>query len=351
MNSMAEVTDRVVFGGVDTHKDTVHVAAVDGLGRHLADAEFATTSAGYGAALGWLGGHGVVELVGVEGTGSYGAGIATAFSAADVAVVEVNRPDRATRRRVGKSDPIDAYAAAQAVASGRATATPKDHTTAVEALRVLGLVRTSAVRARTAAFNESAALIVTAPAGLRESLTGLTRTRKLTTCAGYRPGPDLTDPTTATKAALRRLAVRIGDLSAEIDAADRQLDTLTQATAPTLRDRLGVGPETAATLLVAVGGNPHRMRSEPALAMLCGAAPLPASSGRTIRHRLNRGGNRQANRALHVIALTRLRHDPATRAYRDRRTAQGRSKREVMRCHKRQIVRELYPILRDTLTT
>lgn len=351
MSSMAEVTGRVVFGGVDSHQDTVHVAAVDGLGRHLADAEFGTTRAEYGAALGWLSGHGVLELVGIEGTGSYGAGIATAFSTADVAVVEVNRPDRASRRRLGKSDPIDAYAAAQAVASGRATATPKDHTTAVEALRVLGLVRASAVKARTVAFNEFAALVVTAPARLRESLTGLTRTKKLAVCAGYRPGPDLVDPTTATKTALRRLAGRIGDLCTEIDAADRELDTLTQATAPALRARLGVGPETAATLLVAVGGNPHRMRSEPALAMLCGAAPLPASSGRTIRYRLNRGGNRQANRALHVIAVTRLRHDPATRAYRNHRIAKGRTQRDVMRCLKRQIVRELYPILRDTLTT
>lgn len=351
MSSMSEVTDRVMFGGVDTHKDTVHVAAVDQLGRHLADAEFATTSAGYGAALGWLAGHGTVEKVGIEGTGSYGAGIAAAFSRAGVAVVEVNRPDRATRRRLGKSDPVDAYAAAEAAASGRASATPKDHATIVESIRVLHLVRASAVKSRTVALNELASLIVTAPARLRETLTGLGDAETLARCAGYRPGTAVHDSTVATKTALRRLAARIDDLSTEITAADRELDTLTQAAAPTLRAQYGIGPETAATLLVAVGGNPNRMHSEAALAMLVGVAPLPASSGRTTRHRLNRGGNRQANRAVHIIALTRLRRDPRTRAYRDRRLAEGRTNKEAMRCLKRHIARQLYPLLRATLTT
>ena len=346
MSSMAEV-----FGGIDTHKDTVHVAAVDPLGRHLTDAEFSTDRAGYAAALAWLSRHGVLGRVGIEGTGSYGAGIAAAFTAAGVDVVEVNRPDRATRRRLGKSDPIDAYAAAQAVVSGRATAVPKDHTTVVEAIRVIHGVRATAVKARTAALLELDAFVVTAPAPLREALTGLAGARRVTICASWRPGTDRADPTTATKTALRRLARRIQALTVEITDADHDLDSLTRAAAPQLRAILGVGPETAATVLIAAGANTDRISSEAALAMLFGVAPIPASSGRTHRHRLNRGGHRQANRALHMIALTRLRRDPRTRAYRDRRTAEGHTKKEIIRCLKRYIARELYPVLTAALTT
>ena len=351
MISIAEVPAGLVFGGVDTHKDTVHVAAVDAIGRRLADAEFPTTRVGYADALRWLRGHGDLAKVGIEGTGSYGAGIATEFAAASVEVVEVNRPDRAERRRAGKSDPIDAYAAATAAASGRASAIPKDRTAAVESLRVLWVVRAGAVKARTAALNEIDSLLVTAPAPLRESLTGLSKTRRVTVCATWRRGTNLGDPTVATKNALRRLARRVTDLDTEIADADTELAALTTTHAPHLRAVFGVGPETAATLLVAAGANPHRIATEPAMAMLFGAAPVPASSGRTTRHRLNRGGNRQANRALHTIALTRLRHDPRTRAYRDRHLANGHTKKDAMRSLKRYIARELYPILRATLTT
>jgi transposase len=351
MASIAEVEAGALFGGIDTHKDTVHVAVVDQLGRHLGDREFATTGAGYASALAWLNGHGDIARAGVEGTGSYGAGITAAFTRAGVPVVEVDRPDRAARRRLGKSDPIDAYAAARAAASGRSTAVPKDHTGVVESIRVLHLVRASAVKARTVAYNELDALVVTAAAELRESLAGVSGQARARVCARLRPGPDLSDPATATKTALRRLAQRIGLLDTEAADALKQLDELTTKIAPALLAMPGVGPETAATLLVAIGANPQRVGSEAALAMLFGVAPLPASSGRTTRHRLNRGGDRQANRALHVIALTRLRIDPRTRAYRDRKLAQSHTKKDVMRCLKRYITRELYPILRATLTT
>lgn len=351
MTSIADVNGKPVIGGVDTHKDTVHVGAVDPIGRRLADVEFPTTTAGYNDALSWLRARGPLAKVGIEGTGSYGAGIAAAFTAASVEVVEVNRPDRAERRRAGKSDPIDAYAAATAAASGRATAVPKDHTTAVESLRVLQLVRSSAVKARTAALNQLDSLIVTAAAPLRESLTGLSTTARLHMCAAWRPGTGLSDPTTATKVALRRLARRIGELTTEITTANTEIDTLTRAVAPQLRDVYGVGPDTAATLLIAAGANPHRIGTEPAMAMLFGAAPLPASSGRTTRHRLNRGGDRQANRALHTIAITRLGRDQRTQAFRDRQLANGHTKKDAIRSLKRYIARELYPILQATLTT
>ncbi|MGH8824717.1 MAG: IS110 family transposase [Jiangellaceae bacterium] len=338
-----------VFAGVDTHRDTHHVAVVDSLGRHLDDAQFATTPAGYAAALVFAAGFGPLAAAGVEGTGCYGAAFAAYLSGQGVAVVEVNRPDRATRRRSGKSDPLDAYAAAWAAASGRASAIPKAHTGIVEAIRVLHLTRRSAVKARTQTINQLKNLLVTAPAQLREQLRGLSTTALVDRCAGLRPSTDLTDPHTATKLALRRLARRHQQLSVEITDADTDLDTLTTTVTPRLRAQTGIGAEGAAKLLIAAGDNPDRMHSEAAYAHLCAAAPIPASSGRTDRHRLNRGGNRHANSALHTAALTRLQHCPRTRAYAARRTEQGLSPRDILRCLKRYIARELFPLLKADL--
>lgn len=340
---VVDVVDLVgVVGGIDTHRDTIHVAVVDGVGRQVADREFATTAAGYRAAVGWLNAHGHLVAVGVEGTSSYGVGIAGVLRADGVEVREVDRPERRERRRTGKSDPLDAYAAARAVLSARALGTPKTHDGPVEAIRVVKLARASAVKARTQAVNQLKNVVVTAPIGLRESLRTLTARDLVATCARLRPSGSLDDPTTTTKLVLRRLARRIHHLDVEITDALAELDQLTRAAAPTLRDQQGVGAEVAASLLVSVGDNRHRLRSEAAFAHLCGAAPIPASSGRTDRHRLNRGGDRDANRALYIVAITRLAHCPRTRAYAQRRREQGLSNRDIIRCLKRYIARDLY---------
>jgi transposase len=362
---MAEIAAQVtavsgveVVGGVDTHRDTVWVAVIDSVGRQVADREFATTPAGYAAAVAWLVGHGRLLRVGVEGTGCYGAGLAAVLRTHRIEVVEVDRPDRAARRRVGKSDPTDAYAAAWAALSGRAATIPKPHDGPVEAIRVLALTRSSAVKARTEAINQLKALLVTAPPALRDRLRDLTPAALITACAALQPASTdptdpLTDPLTTADAypvALATLAHRYQQLTTQISALDRQLDTLTAAAAPRLRATPGVGPQTAATLLTAAGDNPDRLRCEAAFAHLCAAAPIPASSGRTTRHRLNRGGHRQANAALHRIVITRLRIDPTTRAYAARRHTEGKTRREIIRCLKRYLARQLYPLLITDLT-
>lgn len=340
---------QIVVAGIDTHLDTHHVAVVTLTGEVLADAAFPATAAGYRALLDWLGSHGVIDRVGVELTGSYGAGLTRHLRSAGVAVLEVNTVDRATRARRGKDDRTDAIAAAGKVLAGTATATPKDTTGPVESLRLLHSARESAVKSRTQALNELQAVRTTAPAALREALP--TTTGALVTAAArLRPDPTRLDqPEQAAKLALRRLASRAQQLTEEIDAAGADITNLVRAIAPTLLAAVGVGPITAATLLVAVGDNFERIRSEAALARLTGTAPIPASSGKTNRHRLHRGGNRQANRAIHTIALTRLAHDPRTRAYRDRRLAEGLSKRDIMRALKRAIVREVFRNLRTDL--
>ncbi|WP_055592003.1 IS110 family transposase [Streptomyces hirsutus] len=334
-----------VFAGVDTHTDTHHAAVVDPLGRPLADREFPATTEGYRALLAWLDTFGIVRVVGVECTGSYGAGLTRVLTTAGLVVVEVNVLDRGTRHARGKSDPIDAYAAARAAASGRAHAIPKARTGMVEALRQLRVVRASAVKARTQAMNQLIGLRVTAPEPLRQALTGLARTALITTCLRLRPGADLTDPAHASRFALRQLARRIRRLTEEIDELEEHLTALTTAAAPDLAALFGVGTETAGQLLVTAGDNPERLRSEAAFAALCGAAPVPASSGRTDRHRLSRGGDRQANRALHMIAVVRMRYCPRTRAYVARRTQQGLTKKDIIRCLKRFIAREVYHAL------
>ena len=336
---------RQVTGGVDTHGRTHHAAVIDGLGRHLADREFPATAAGYRDLYAFLTFHGDLVAVGVEGTGAYGAELARHLAREGVTVIDVDRPDRKTRRMKGKSDPIDAYAAATAVASGRASGSPKARTGAVEAIRVLRIARRSAVKARTQAMNQIRGLLVSAPAALRAHLGDLPRTELIRTLARLRPGADLADPVNATKAALRRLARRHQLMDAEIAELDAELAPLVRQSAPGLLELFGVGLETAGQLLTTAGDNPERMRSEAAFAHLAGVAPIPASSGRTHRHRLNRGGDRAANNALHTITLVRMRYDERTRTYVERRTREGLSKKEIMRCLKRSIAREVYQAL------
>ena len=343
--------DSEIVGGVDTHKQAHVAAAVDGVGRLLGTSEFPATSRGYRDLLRWLRGHGVVSLIGVEGTGSYGAGLARYLAREGVPVVEVIRPNRQLRRRRGKSDPVDAEAAARAALAKEADVTPKSADGPVESMRMIRLARTSAVKARTQAANQIDALVTCAPQSLRSQLKGLSLRRLVERARRWRPG-DIQDPLSACRATIKGLARRWSQLGAEIAGYDKQLLRLTRRVCPELLARTGVGFEVASSLLVAAGDNPDRLRSEASFAALCGVSPLDASSGQQRRHRLNRGGNRDANRALWVVAMTRLRVDERTQAYAARRTKQGRTKREILRCLKRYIARELYSILRcNTLLT
>jgi transposase len=335
-----------VTAGIDTHKDTHTGAVLDSTGRLLGHHQFPTTPAGYAALLDWLRGHGEVERVGIEGTGAYGAGLARFLHRAGVAVVEVDRPDRKTRRRHGKSDPVDAEAAARAAQAGRATGTPKDRCGRIEALRVLRITRRSAVAARAHTQTRMKSLIITAPDELRARLRGRSNHDLIAHCATRRPDRGAAgDPETAAIIALRSLARLHHQLTVEIDDLDTLIAPLVQQINPTLCGLFGIGPDIAAQLLITAGENPDRLRSEAAFAMLCGVAPLPASSGRTTRHRLNRGGDRQANCALYRIVMCRLRWDPRTRAYLEHRTTAGKTKKDIIRSLKRYIAREVYTAL------
>ncbi|MGW2119303.1 IS110 family transposase [Streptomyces zhihengii] len=335
-----------VFGGVDSHAETIHVAVIGGNGGHLADAEFATTAAGYAAALAFLDAHGHVIAIGVEGTASYGAGFTRAARSHGHRVVEVNRPDRAERRRIGKSDPIDAYAAARAAFSGRASSRPKDDT--VAGIRALHNAARSAVKARTAALNQITHILFTAPESIRATYGRLKGTDRTAALARLRPAGDAVHVAVLT--ALKSLARRVKELTAEHTALIRALDGEATVQNPGLRAAHGVGPDTAAQLLITAGGNPERMRTEASFAALCGAAPVPASSGRTNRHRLSRGGDRAANAALYRIALVRMSSDSRTRDYVARQTAAGRTKKEIIRLLKRAIAREMFRCLTTTVT-
>jgi transposase len=338
-----------VAGGVDTHQDTHTAAALDGAGRLLGHQQFPATAAGYRQLLAWLRGFGSLLVVGIEGTGVYGAGLARHLAAAGVSMVEVDRPDRKARRSTGKSDPLDAQAAARAALARTRTGTPKDRTGQVEALRNLRVARRSAVEQRADCQRRIRSLIVTAPEPLRAQLRDLPTRRLIHQCAGLRPDPTrIGEPEQAAKTALRTLARRHHALSQEITELDTLIGPLVAQLNPDLLARAGVGPDVAGQLLVTAGQNTDRLHSEAAFAMLCGAAPLPASSGRTHRHRLNRGGDRQANAALHRVVLSRIRWDPRTRAYVARRTTEGLSKKDIIRCLKRMIARELYYLLRPT---
>ena len=350
--SMAD-PNRLVTLGVDTHLETHVAAALDGRGRLLDTLSLPTTSAGYQALLEWAAAFGTIDRVGVEGTGSYGAGLARWLRAQGIVVLEVDRPDRRTRRSRGKSDPFDAEAAARAVQSGRASGSPKAGTGQVEAIRVLRIARGSAMTARSRIANQLHALRVTAPQTLRDELVPLTLSELVRRASAFRVPAIIEGPSAATRMALRSLARRHSALSAEIAALDRHLRRLVTSAAPQLVARPGIGVDSAGQLLVTAGDNPARLRSDAAFGMLTGTSPVPASSGKTVRHRLNRAGDRQANCSLHMVVLTRMAHDPRTKAYIARRTAEGRTIPEIMRCLKRFVAREVYRLLLDSpaLTT
>ena len=334
--------ERAVTGGVDTHLDTHVAAALDRVGGVLGVEAFPVSAAGYGELLGWLRTFGSVHLVGVEGTGSYGAGLARHLRSAGVAVAEVDRPNRQLRRRQGKSDPVDAVEAARAAQSGRALGAAKHRDGSVEAIRTLVVARRSARAARVKALNQIRHLSFTAPDQLRDRLKGLSAHAVAIEVATLRPRPGGDPVTFATKVALRSLGRRVLALDVEKHALDELLGELVGAVADDLLCLYGVGVDSAAALLVAAGDNPERIRSEAAWAHLCGVAPIEASSGKTTRHRLDRGGDRHANAALWRIVMVRMRHEPRTRAYVARRVAEGRSKLEIIRVLKRYVAREVY---------
>jgi transposase len=336
---------RAITGGVDTHADAHVAAALDPIGGLLGVREFPVTPAGYAGLLGWLGGFGTVALVGIEGTGSYGAGLARHVAAAGIRVVEVDRSDRQDRRRQGKSDPLDAVSAARAAQSGRARGAPKGRDGAVEAIRALMAAKRSARSERTQTINQARSLLVTGPDDLRARFAGHTVAALVGGMAALRPRPGGTVGY-ATRVALRELGRRAEFLDGQIERLDELIIPLVTARAPSLLALHGVGPDTAALLLIAAGDHPERLRSEASWAHLCAVAPIPASSGKVTRRRLNPGGNREANHALWRIVITRMSNHPATRVYVERRTEEGLSKKEIIRCLKRYVAREVYRHLR-----
>ena len=333
-----------VTGGVDTHRDSHTAAALNHLGAVLGTATFPVTGAGYRQLLSWLGSFGPVNAVGVEGTGSWGAGLSRHLRTVGVEVWEVIRPNRQHRRRYGKSDPADAVAAARSVLNGEADGLPRGGTGPIEGIRLLKVARNSAVKQRTQAANQIRSVIATAPASLRASLEDIKHSLRSPEPPSDTGPANPTDPYQAAKLTLKVLSARDGSGSVKRSQDSiLHLDTLVQTVAPpALLDEPGIGTQTAADLLITVGDNPDRVRSEASFAALCGTSPVDASSGLQQRHRLNRGGDRQANATLHRIIIVRLRYHQPTRQYMARRLAQGKTKKEIIRCLKRALARQVY---------
>jgi transposase len=331
-----------VIAGIDTHTETHHVAVISGTGEHLADKEFLADASGYRKIIEFLTTFGTVLAIGVEGTGTYGAELARVLTREGMQVLEVMRPNRQNRRLQGKSDPLDAYQAAEAALAGSRTSMPKARTGAVESLRVLRAERSTAMRARVAVMTQIKCILVSAPETLRARYRSMTNTAMITTLEKSRPSGALTDPANATALVLKRLARRYRMLDQELALIDAELDAVVTEHAPMLRDLRGVGTDTASQLLVTVGDNPERITTEAKFAALVGVAPIPASSGKTTRHRLSRSGDRQANKAIHHIALVRMSCDARTKTYVSKRRREGKTSKEIIRCLKRYIAREIY---------
>ncbi|MGO1318376.1 MAG: IS110 family transposase [Microbacterium gubbeenense] len=342
-------TSAPVIAGVDTHKDTHFAAVISATGQHLAAAPFPTGEAGYRALEAFITSFGTVQMVGVEGTGSYGAGLARYLAGRGLEAREVLRPKRQVRRLHGKSDEIDAYLAAEATLAGTAESVPKSSNGLVEGIRVVMVARRSAVEASKSARLQIRDLLVTAPEAVRAQYRGLKPRSLITTLAASRPrqqqDANHSPVDFLIRRTLRDLARRVLVLQREVQGHDSQLEELVNRANPQLLQTTGVGIVNASQLLMTAGDNPDRLHSEAAFAMLCGACPIPASSGQVTRYRLNRGGDRQANSALHRIAVARLHTDPRTRAYAARRREQGKGTKEILRCLKRAIAREIYRLL------
>jgi len=344
-----------VIGEVDTHKHTHYAAVIDDNGRLIDHAEFGANSAGYAALLNWMRALGTIGSIGVESSGSFGAALTRFLSRAGELVIEVNKPNRQARHKEGKSDRLDAEQIARAVLAGEGVATPKTKSGPIEVIRTLRVARASAIRARTQAFNNLFGTMIGAPSEVRDDLVGLTKRTFVNHCLALEPETEtllelIEEPErlviASVRLTLRDLAQRWKALDGEAKDLGRQIEALVSHVAPELVEVFGVSTELAGQFLVTAGDNPERIRNEAAFARLCGVCPKPASSGlKNNRHRLNRGGDRGANSALWIVAVVRLRHHEATRQYVARRTAEGLSKREIIRCLKRYIVREVFAAL------
>ena len=342
---VADEVDYVV--GVDTHLDE-HVLAVVAApsGAVLARRAVGANGRGYSAALRFAGeAAGGARVWAIEGTGSYGAGLARYLAGRGETVLEISRTPRAERRLRGKDDTLDAARTARAALASETLALPRSGERR-EALRLLLIARRSAVDVRREALGQLRGVIVTAPDELREQLRGLPVGRLLERCSRLRRSSAMSADEVATRLVLRSLARRIQTATVEADELQQEILGHIRALAPRLLDEPGVGPIVAAQLIVAWSHH-GRLRSEAAFARLAGVAPIPASSGQTNRHRLSRGGDRQLNRALHTVILHRRLHDPATKAYIARRVTEGKSRRDATRLLKRYLARHLYRLLQQ----
>ncbi len=346
MSSIALARSDVIVG-VDTHKHEHVAVVIDGLGGRLGELYITVNNDGHAELLAWARSFGRVHAFGVEGTGSYGIGVARFLRRHAVKVVEVSRPPRAGERRLdGKSDPIDAENAARQVLAGRAVATPKLADGVVEAIRLTRIARNGAVKAHTQAIVTLKATLVTAEEDLRSTLEPLSDFKLMTACAGLDTVGEPADPAVAMRHTLSSIARRWLDLHEEIKVHTKRLDALTAQAAPELVAAFGIGSDIAGELLVAAGDNTERVHSEAAFAKLCGVCPIPTGSGKTSgRHRLTRGGNRQANAALYRCVIVRMRWHEPTIAYVTRRTADGLTKKDIIRCLKRYLARDVYALL------
>lgn len=329
--------------GIDTHKDTLHVGIISPVGVPIGDHEFACTPTGYAEAIAFITTHGPVGVVGVEGTSSYGTGITRGLHAAGCTVVEVYGGRPSSRRNNGKSDPLDAYEAARAALADDGTSTPKDERTNI--LRGLHLAARSAVKARTTAINQIRALLICAPDHIRGKYRDLNSTQLVTALAACRPAMQNDAIAAKSLVAMKALAQRAKFLTDQHDDLTTDIWDLLREMNPALCAAFGVGPDVAAQLMITAGANPDRLASEASFAALCGVAPIPVSSGKTNRHRLSRGGDRQGNCALHTIALNRMKNHPPTKAYVARQVADGRTKKQILRMLKRAIAREMFKLL------
>lgn len=344
---LAELVDAVV--GVDTHRDTHEVEIASASGTPIAHCSISNDTAGYAQCLAWIADHapGPRLVVSIEGTRSYGMGLARAATAAGLPVIECEQPSRTARRGKGKSDPIDAHLAVLSALRLDAERLPVPRADGDrEALRILLGSRHDLTMTSTAQTNRLRALLRAGDDHDRQlARSALTQTA-LATLARRRALRATSREQAVRHAEIRRLASAIRDASRALSTNRSELKTIVDDLAPGLTDRRGVGPVTAAQAIVSFS-HPGRCRNDAAFAALAGTSPLQASSGRTVRHRLNRGGDRALNRAIHTITMTRMRSCPTTRAYVARRTADGKTPREIRRCLKRYITRELY----RTLTT
>lgn len=346
MSTLEVVRSGHVVIGIDTHKH-IHVAAVlDTIGGILASLTISTDQAGFKRLLEWSSSFGKVLAFGIEGTGSYGATVTSFLRRHGHKVVEAGRPDRRSRRANGKSDTLDAENAARSVLAGFATSTPKTADGTVEMIRQLKIAHDSAVTDRTAAMVTIKAMLVHGSDALRRETNRMTPIKLARRLSALRPRV-LQTPEDALRHSLRSLARRWQQLDTEEKELSAMIAQLVTETAPQLLEQFGIGADTAAEILIVAGDNPERIHSEAAFAKLAGISPVPTGSGMTSgRHRINHGGHRQLNAAIYRTVIVRMRFHEPTIAYVARRTAEGKSKREIIRCLKRYVIREVYHLIK-----